>query len=102
MGIEAKLEFFAETRQSYGRTALMLSGGASFGKYHFGIIKALHEQDLMPKVVCGSSIGSLVLACLCCTPYNEINKWFDGEKVCEHPILGYYAETRFEMLMQIL
>src|SRR5437763_837501 len=29
---KAKLEFFTNTRQSFGRTALLLSGGATFGK----------------------------------------------------------------------
>ena len=43
MSIENKLEFFAETRHSYGNTALMLSGGANFGKFHFGLLKALYE-----------------------------------------------------------
>lgn len=40
---QKKLEFFAETRHSYGRTALMLSGGGGFGKFHYGVIKALYE-----------------------------------------------------------
>jgi predicted acylesterase/phospholipase RssA len=43
MSIESKLQFFAETRHSYGNTALMLSGGATFGKFHLGLLKALHE-----------------------------------------------------------
>jgi len=43
MSMENKLEFFAETRHAYGRTALMLSGGANFGKFHFGLLKALYE-----------------------------------------------------------
>lgn len=49
-----KIEFFAETRHSYGRTALLLSGkkiihtmlsigGATFGRFHLGLIKALYE-----------------------------------------------------------
>jgi len=38
-----KLDFFKETIQAYGRTALFLSGGGSFAKYHFGVIKALYE-----------------------------------------------------------
>lgn len=41
--LQKKLEFFAETRHSYGRTALFLSGGAHLGKYHFGVLKALYE-----------------------------------------------------------
>lgn len=43
VSVDKKLSFFAETRQSYGRTALLLSGGATFGKFHFGLLKALLE-----------------------------------------------------------
>jgi NTE family protein len=38
-----KLTFFIETRHSFGRTALMLSGGAGFGRFHFGLLAALFE-----------------------------------------------------------
>ena len=44
-----KLEFFSESRHAYGRTALLLSGGASFGMYHIGVVKSLFEQNLLPK-----------------------------------------------------
>jgi TAG lipase/lysophosphatidylethanolamine acyltransferase len=43
LNMSHKLEFFAETRHSYGRTALLLSGGATFGRFHIGLIKALYE-----------------------------------------------------------
>jgi len=33
---DAKLAFFNETRHAYGRTALLLSGGAYMGYYHLG------------------------------------------------------------------
>ena len=74
MSIENKLEFFAETRHSYGRTALLLSGGATFGKFHFGLIKALYENDLFPRIICGSSVGSLMAAAICSCPYKEAGK----------------------------
>ena len=73
MSIENKLDFFAETKHSYGKTALILSGGATFGKYHFGIIKALYEQDLFPRIVCGSSVGSIVATVVCSRPYDELD-----------------------------
>ena len=38
----------------------MLSGGATLGMFHFGVIKALHEQGLLPRVISGSSAGSIV------------------------------------------
>lgn len=67
--LQQKLTFFAETRHSFGYTALMLSGGANFGKYHIGVVKALYENDLLPRTVCGASVGSLVASCICARPY---------------------------------
>lgn len=37
-----------------GRTALCLSGGASFAWYHFGVVKALLDAKLLPDIVTGS------------------------------------------------
>lgn len=59
---EARLAFFNETRHSYGRTALLLSGGAALGFYHVGVVKALMENGLMPRVLSGASAGSIVCA----------------------------------------
>ncbi len=47
--LSKKLEFYSESRHAYGRTALLLSGGASFGMYHMGVVKALYEQNLLPR-----------------------------------------------------
>jgi len=38
-GRQVKLAFFNEMRHSYGRSALMLSGGAVLGLYHVGVVK---------------------------------------------------------------
>lgn len=59
---DAKLAFFNETRHSYGRTALLLSGGAHLGMYHAGLVKCLTLQGLLPRVVSGSSAGSIIAA----------------------------------------
>ncbi|MFD2228710.1 DUF3336 domain-containing protein [Alkalimarinus sediminis] len=59
-----KLDFFKDTLLSYGRPALLLSGGASLGMFHIGVIKALWERDLLPQVVAGSSVGSIMAAML--------------------------------------
>lgn len=59
---EAKLAFFNETRHMYGRTALMLSGGAALGFYHVGVVKALMLNGLLPRVISGASAGSIVAA----------------------------------------
>jgi len=39
---------------------LCLSGGATLGLYHLGVIKALFERDLLPRVISGSSVGSII------------------------------------------
>lgn len=38
-----KLNYFRDVSGTYGKTAIMFSGGAGFGKYHYGVIKALYE-----------------------------------------------------------
>jgi TAG lipase/steryl ester hydrolase/phospholipase A2/LPA acyltransferase len=57
-----RIDFFREVRHSFGRTALLLSGGASFGTFHMGVVKALFEQGLLPRIIAGSSVGSIVAA----------------------------------------
>ncbi|HVT37245.1 MAG TPA: DUF3336 domain-containing protein [Nevskiaceae bacterium] len=57
-----KLKFFHETALSYGRSALMLSGGATLGLFHVGVVKALFREGLLPTVLSGSSAGSVVAA----------------------------------------
>lgn len=67
---DAKLAFFNETRHAYGRTALMLSGGAYLGFYHVGVARALWKQGLLPRVISGASAGSITASLLgyvfCC------------------------------------
>lgn len=70
---KAKYAFLHETRQAFGRTALMLSGGASLGLYHVGVILVLRKLHLLPKVVCGSSVGAMIGAMLCCKPDSELD-----------------------------
>lgn len=59
-----KLQFFRDTLTSYGRPALLLSGGATLGVFHFGVIKALWEKGLLPQVIAGSSIGAIIAGIL--------------------------------------
>ncbi|QDZ17736.1 triacylglycerol lipase [Chloropicon primus] len=63
--VEDKLSFLRETRHAFGRTALVLSGGGSLGTFHVGVVKALHEQNLLPRVLSGSSVGALICAIVC-------------------------------------
>ena len=84
-----KLNFLRETRHAFGRTALVLSGGGALGAFHVvcfaemrplcpmplaqgghiatdkywhgwqGVVKALFTQEYLPRVISGSSVGSI-------------------------------------------
>lgn len=62
VGTAEKVTFFSEIRHALGRSAFLFSGGGTFGLYHTGVLKALHEANLLPKILSGSSAGSLFAA----------------------------------------
>jgi len=61
---QQKLDFFYRTNVCYGRSALMLSGGGVLGFIHVGVVSELLRQGLLPRVISGSSAGSIVAAAL--------------------------------------
>jgi hypothetical protein len=79
IGLQPRLQWMLEARHSHGKTALLLSGGASFGLYHLGVVKALHRAGLLPKILAGSSAGS-IMAAMVATRANdqEMEALFDG------------------------
>lgn len=87
--------FFEDTKHSYGQPALMFSGGATLGLFHTGVCKALHEQDLLPKVFSGSSAGALMAGMLGIHTDDELLDLYNGE--------GFYQHAfRFRKLGEIL
>jgi len=74
-----KLDFFKDTRRSFGQPALMLSGGATLGLFHIGVTKALHEQGLLPKVISGSSAGAIMAAMVGSHTDAELEAMYDGD-----------------------
>jgi predicted acylesterase/phospholipase RssA len=63
--IKSAIELFRELKHSYGNTALLLSGGGSLGTHHIGVMKAIHEQGLLPRIICGSSSGAIMASFAC-------------------------------------
>ena len=59
-----KQRFMKRTARSFGRSALLLSGGASLGLFHLGVIEELLAEDVLPRVITGSSAGSLIAGIL--------------------------------------
>jgi predicted acylesterase/phospholipase RssA len=56
--------FLKRAARSFGRSALLLSGGASLGLFHIGVVRELEMQGILPRVVTGSSAGSIVAGIL--------------------------------------
>ncbi|RLN39038.1 triacylglycerol lipase SDP1-like isoform X1 [Panicum miliaceum] len=74
--LEEKLAFVQETRHAFGRTALLLSGGASLGSFHVGVVKTLVEHKLLPRIIAGSSVGSIICSIVATRTWPEIESFF--------------------------
>lgn len=75
--LEEKLAFMHETRHAFGRTALLLSGGASLGAFHVGVVKTLVEHKLLPRIIAGSSVGSAMCSVLATRSWPELQSFFE-------------------------
>ena len=76
-----KIEYFSELLQTYGRTVLILHGGASFGLCHLGVVKALYEKSMVPQIFCGSYIGALIASLICVQKKDDLKKILGGEGI---------------------
>lgn len=85
---EYRLEQVKRVGRVYGRPALLLSGGALLGLYHFGVIKTLFEQDLLPRTISGSSIGAIMAAWTCCHTDDELRTLFGDLSLINTDALG--------------
>jgi len=72
----------------YGRPALMLSGGALLGLFHFGVVKALFEQNLLPRTLSGSSMGAIIAAWTCTHTDDELRALFGDPSRINREALG--------------
>ncbi|KAI1393877.1 patatin-like phospholipase domain-containing protein [Hypoxylon trugodes] len=89
--IEEKRALFKRMHANFGRTALCLSGGASFAYYHFGVVKACLEADLIPDVITGTSGGALVASLVATRTNDELKQLLIPAlshkiKACSEPI----------------
>eukprot|EP00522_Entomoneis_paludosa_P009416 CAMPEP_0172441960 /NCGR_PEP_ID=MMETSP1065-20121228/2456_1 /TAXON_ID=265537 /ORGANISM="Amphiprora paludosa, Strain CCMP125" /LENGTH=904 /DNA_ID=CAMNT_0013191599 /DNA_START=27 /DNA_END=2741 /DNA_ORIENTATION=+ len=78
------LDFLKRARASYGRTALCLSGGAMMGLYHFGTIRGLAREGILPHIVSGTSAGSVIGAVVCTRKDEELETLLQPGILSEH------------------
>ncbi|CRL19900.1 ARF/SAR superfamily [Penicillium camemberti] len=78
---QAKLELLHDTRQAFGRTTLLLQGGSAFGLCHLGVVKALHLQGLLPRIITGTATGAMIAALVGIHSEDELLPLLDGEGI---------------------
>ncbi|KAI8331678.1 acyl transferase/acyl hydrolase/lysophospholipase [Chlamydoabsidia padenii] len=74
VSMEDKRLAFRLYSKNYGRSAFCLSGGAGFGYFHLGVIRALLDQHLLPSIITGTSAGSLMGAIVCTRTDDELRQ----------------------------
>lgn len=89
--LEQKRAFFRDVAKNLGKSGLALSGGGSFGYYHIGLVKALLDANLLPRIVSGTSAGGLIAALTCTRTDEELSRLLvpelaDRITACEEPI----------------
>lgn len=77
---QGKINLLKAAQKNLGAPALMLSGGGTFGIYHLGVIKALHEQHLIPDIICGTSMGSIAAGILATHNDAELSALFNNTR----------------------
>jgi TAG lipase/lysophosphatidylethanolamine acyltransferase len=78
---QAKLDVLHDTRQAFGRSVLVLQGGAIFGLCHLGVVKALHLRGLLPRIIAGTATGALIAALVGIHTEDELLEFISGDGI---------------------
>lgn len=76
LSVASKLKIMRRAQKNLGESALLLSGGASMGFFHMGVAKAMLDQGLLPKTICGASMGALIGGGICSRTDDELRELF--------------------------
>lgn len=78
---QMKLDFIHDTRQAFGRSSLVLQGGAIFGLCHLGVVKALFLRGLLPRIITGTGTGALTAALVSIHTEEELPAVLKGDGI---------------------
>ena len=78
---QAKLDLLHDTRQAFGRSTLVLQGGAIFGLCHLGVVKALHLRGLLPRIITGTATGAFIAALVAVHTEDELLDFLTGDGI---------------------
>lgn len=113
MSNQMKLDFVHDTRQAFGRSTLVLQGGAIFGMCHLGVVKSLFLRGLLPRIITGTATGALIAALVAIHKEEELPAVLKGDGIDltafaskaksegnEDPDKGQSYATRWETLLR--
>ncbi|RDW85782.1 patatin-like phospholipase [Coleophoma crateriformis] len=78
---QIKLDLLHDTRQAFGRSTLVLQGGAIFGLCHLGVVKALFSRGLLPRIITGTATGALIAALVGIHTEEELPRFLHGDSI---------------------
>lgn len=81
LSTQLKLDFVHDTRQAFGRSSLVLQGGAIFGLCHLGVVKALFLRGLLPRIITGTATGALIAALVAIHNEDELPGVLKGDGI---------------------
>ncbi|KAI0460059.1 hypothetical protein F5B21DRAFT_128702 [Xylaria acuta] len=81
LSTQRKLDFLHDARQAFGRTTLVLQGGAIFGLCHVGVVKALFLRGLLPRIITGTATGALIASLVAIHTEDELPGVLKGDGI---------------------
>jgi TAG lipase/lysophosphatidylethanolamine acyltransferase len=78
---QIQLDLLHDTRQAFGRSTLVLQGGAIFGLCHLGVVKALFARGLLPRIITGTATGALIAALVGIHTEDELPRFLSGDSI---------------------
>ncbi|KAF9776984.1 hypothetical protein IL306_004769, partial [Fusarium sp. DS 682] len=78
---QMKLDCIHDARQAFGRSTLVLQGGAIFGMCHLGVVKALFLRGLLPRIITGTATGALIAALVAIHTEDELPAVLSGDGI---------------------
>jgi predicted acylesterase/phospholipase RssA len=76
-----KIDLMQRASHCYGRSALLLSAGGTLMYFHFGVVKAMLQNKVLPGILSGSSAGAFVCAVVGTRTDEELRGFLTPENV---------------------
>ena len=80
-----RIDLFHRASHCYGRSALMMSSGGTQMYFHCGVVKAMLEAGVLPRVISGSSAGAIIGSVVGTRTDGELKDYFTVSNLLPPP-----------------